>query len=615
MSEARDRRPSSLSAAADPLTRAWEQGAISVLDLQFARRLARLFGETSPGMLWSLALVSRQESQGHLCADLPRLAEEGLLVEGSGAVRMEPALLVHERLEDWLAELRGSALVDFEADRATEPPGDAPRPLRLDAQGRLFLRRTHQAECALAEAVRGRAGATPDDAAVEDESLAQRVERLAPGEGPGVEAARAALRVGIGRRLAIVTGGPGTGKTTSVARIVGVLVERALESGRPAPRVRLMAPTGKAAAALANAFARGRIQLDVAESVRDALPVTAETIHRALYRQTRLDALGRPGALAIDADLVVVDEVSMVDLTMMTRLFEACVAVPRVILLGDPDQLASVEAGAVLAELCEVPPDSALARARVHLTHSHRFSGSGGIGQLAEAIRDGDAERALALLADPGSSEIERVDAAHPERVVALLAERTRALQRSIADVEGAAARLDRTLDHRVLCAHRRGVLGAETLAPRLEEVAARARNTRSRAGWWNGRLVMIKHNAPEQDLWNGDVGLVDDSEGELRAYFPAGRGAVRGLAAGRLPEHESAMAMTVHKSQGSEFETVDLVLGEHASPIMTRELLYTGVTRARSQLRIHASEAAIRAMIGRRVQRDSALGERLRAD
>ncbi len=320
--------------------------------------------------------------------------------------------------------------------------------------------------------------------------------------------------------------------------------------------------------------------------------------------------------LELDADLVVVDEASMVDLSLMMRLFEACESVPRVVLLGDPDQLASVEAGAVLAELCEAPPPgSPLARARVHLTHSHRFSGAGGIGQLAEAIREGDADRALSLLADAAHGEIERVDALDPERVVARLAERTRSLQERIAETHGAAARLDRTLDHRVLCAHRQGALGAESLAPRLEEVAARARHTRTRAGWWSGRLVLVTRNAPEQDLWNGDVGLVDDSEGELRAYFADGRGGVRGLAAGRLPAHESAMAMTVHKSQGSEFESVDLVLGEHASPIMTRELLYTGVTRARSTLRIHASEAAIRAMIARRIHRDSALGERLRAE
>jgi exodeoxyribonuclease V alpha subunit len=188
-------------------------------------------------------------------------------------------------------------------------------------------------------------------------------------------------------------------------------------------------------------------------------------------------------------------------------------------------------------------------------------------------------------------------------------------LQRAIRDEEEPAEKLARMADYRVLCAHRRGPLGVEALCAVLDEALAFERRTTSRSGWWLGRMLLVTHNAPDQDLWNGDVGLVEQTGAGLRALFPDGAGGVRVLSPGRLPSHESAIAMSVHKSQGSEFDVVDLVLGDMVSRLMTRELLYTGVTRARERLRIHASPAVIRAALDRRVQRDSGLFDRLRAE
>jgi exodeoxyribonuclease V alpha subunit len=441
-----------------------------------------------------------------------------------------------------------------------------------------------------------------------------------------------------------------------IVRLIALLIEQAFAAGRAAPRIRLLAPTGKAAAALSASFARQRTELDVAPEVAAALPKTAETIHRALLRQTRRDALGRVREFELDDDVVVVDEASMVDLELMARLFVASESVGRVVLLGDPGQLASVDAGAVLAELCrggarevrdaanggsdlrarsgaagvgaagkgaevqagaDVGARFGLADSIVTLERSHRFGPQGGIGRLAEAIARGDGETALALLEDPACPEIARVSIESVESVRAHLIEANRKMQREIAAARTPAEKLERMAEVRVLCAHRKGPFGVEALCAVLDDAAAAERQTTARSGWWPGRMILVTRNAPDQGLWNGDVGLIDETSAGMRALFPdpGESGVVRALSAGRLPAHESAIAMSVHKSQGSEFDAVELVLGNVVSRLMTRELLYTGVTRARSRLRIHASESALREAIARRVRRDSGLADLLWAD
>ena len=251
----------------------------------------------------------------------------------------------------------------------------------------------------------------------------------------------------------------------------------------------------------------------------------------------------------------------------------------------------------------------------VRLTKSHRFDAEGGIGRLAAAIREGDAETVLALLDDPSLPEVTRFDAACPDEVVARVVAQAEAMHRAVAEVDDPVEKLARLGRHRVLCAHRRGPLGAATLGARLDEAAAAVYATTTRAGWWRGRVLLVTCNAPDRDLWNGDIGLIEQTDGGLRALFPDGHGGVRSLSAGRLPAHESAVAMSVHKSQGSEFGEVDLVLGDRSSPIMTRELFYTGVTRAREAIRVFASVEAIRAMMSRRIVRESGLPDRLWSD
>ncbi len=624
--------------AGDVLAEARAVGLVSALDEQFARRLCALYGETGEGVLWAAALASRQEAAGHVCADLGRLAREGLVVESVGETRSHSVLLTHAGLEAWQAALRASALVGA-PDDADESAASEARPLVLDGQGRLYLLRSYRAERRLASRIRDRAACAPYP--VDWSQVEAALERLLPHAPDGIDdsksdaaldPARQALRVALSRPLGIVTGGPGTGKTTLVVRLIALLVEQSLAAGQVPPRVLLLAPTGKAAAAMAQASSRAREQLDLSAAVRAALPRTAQTIHRALHPGTRLDAFGRPKRHALEADVVVVDEASMVDLVLMDRLFEACEEVDRIVLVGDPGQLVSVDSGAVLAELCEgavgsrvvgestcvAPPASAvegLSASVVTLRERHRFSETGAIGRLADAIRDGDAARALSLLADRDLPEIERSEIASPRELSLLLAERCRVLQARLIEASAPEEKLIRMADYRVLCAHRRGPVGVEALAARLDAVAAAERRESSAAGWWPGRMLLVTRNAPDQRLWNGDVGLIEKTDAGLRALFADEAGGVRILSAGRLPTHESAIAMSVHKSQGSEFDAVDLVLGTRDSAHFTRELLYTGVTRARETLRVHASEALLRAAIERRVRRDSGLGERVWAD
>ena len=234
---------------------------------------------------------------------------------------------------------------------------------------------------------------------------------------------------------------------------------------------------------------------------------------------------------------------------------------------------------------------------------------------MAEAIRRGDADAVIALLDDPRLPEVERCEVDSIDGVRSRLIEASRNVHREIEGAGATSDKLERMGLYRVLCAHRGGPLGVEALCAVLDETAAAERHTTRRSGWWLGRMLLVTQNAPDQDLWNGDVGLIEETPSGLRAFFPDGAGDVRALSPGRLPAHESAIAMSVHKSQGSEFDVVDLVLGDATSRLLTRELLYTGVTRARTRLRVHASENVLRDTVVRRVSRDSGLGELLWVD
>lgn len=575
--------------------------AFPALDRHLALELGALLGEARPELLVLTAVVSRATRDGHACVSLDDLR----FVRG--------------------AELLPAAWCD-DADQLPASPliggPEADTPLVRDRR-RLYLRRHYAHEAALAQALRARATTvTP----VDEAQLGALVAGLFP-PSP-LDWQRVGVALSAGRKLAVLTGGPGTGKTTTVIRLVVAHVQLALAAGQPMPQVRLLAPTGKAAARLTDAM-RGR-RSSLPEAWRVGVPDEASTLHRALGAGPRGWRHGPHQPLP--ADLVVVDEASMVDLAMMRRLVDALLPDAALVLLGDRDQLASVESGSVLADVCGtsrgapyrpetaarlralsgdvVPagPAPALREAIVELEVSHRFDATSPIGRLAVAIRDGDVEGAVrAAAARPAPAE-GRLSPSLRDAVI----EGYRPLFEAQRPAEALAA-LDR---FRLLCAHRRGPFGVLRVAELVEAALREAGLVRGERDTYPGRPVLVTENDYGVDLFNGDTGVFfPDADGRPKVWFAGDGDALRSFAPSRLPAHESAYAMSVHKSQGSEFDDVALLLPDASSRLLTRELLYTAVTRAKHTVRVWGAEDALRRAVATRAVRASGLGDRLWRD
>jgi exodeoxyribonuclease V alpha subunit len=449
-----------------------------------------------------------------------------------------------------------------------------------------------------------------------DDAAAGAADRARAATGPDLQ--RAAARTAASRRLCVISGGPGTGKTSTVVKILALLAEPRVRVAGPPLRALLLAPTGKAAMRLTEAIRRAKDAIPCSDAVRAAIPEEASTIHRALgsidgsstrFRHDR--------AHPLRADVVLVDEASMVDLALMARLVEAVPDDARLVLLGDKDQLASVEAGAVLGELCDAAQhracDPGLAASTVALTTSYRYGAKSGIEALAQAINRGDAARALAILDDPDLPDVARV-APGEVALSALLRAAAVAGFRHYLDERDPAARLRALERFRILCAHRHGPYGvvnanAELEAALIDEGWLR----RDVALAYLGRPVIVTRNDYQLQLFNGDVGTIVEQDGKRLAFFVAPDGTPRLLSPARLPPHETVFAMTVHKSQGSEFDDVAVLLGDRPSPLLSRELLYTAVTRARRRVTLHTTAEVVAAAIARPTERASGLCDALR--
>ena len=513
-------------------------------------------------------------------------------------------------------------LLDSRVVGRAQAPGAYP--LVLDdaadpAHPRLLLQRDFDHECGLAQ--RLLQAAQPMPAAVDETATA-----TATDDDAQAQAAQRVLR----QRLLLIAGGPGTGKTTTVARLLAALLH-----ADPGCRIALAAPTGKAAARMAEALLQRAAELP--QALRDALPTQASTVHRLL------GATGTPGAFTHHAgrplplDCLVVDEASMLDLALARRLLDALPPAARLVLLGDPDQLAAVEGGAVFADLCSPgmadAPTAPLPDALLRLTRSHRFAAEAPIGRLAGAVRLGQADAVLAML-EPAAQGTAFAPAGagvplawHAPAEAAALALRT--FEPWFAGLRAQPpppAALAAFAQARVLCAVREGPHGVHALNAVLEQTARAQAGAAPGSAWYAGRPVLIQRNEPALGLFNGDIGIAlpagDGPGTELQVWFaePQAPGGCRAVAPARLPVHDTAFAMTVHKSQGSEFDRVLLVLPQRSAGTetgdayraLTRELLYTAVTRARQQVTLAASEAALRAAIGTPTQRDSGLRGRL---
>jgi exodeoxyribonuclease V alpha subunit len=605
------------------------QGILSTLDHHFAHTVARLAGEQRPEVLLAAALVSHQASGGHACLDLRRWAQHAVLLDADGDPVPAPPW---PDPDAWLDMLRASPLVS---------DGSAVAPLVLDTAGRLYLRRYWEHERRLAAAIRARVQQIDVD--VDSATLRQGLARMFPAPEPeGVDWQRVAAAMAVQRRFCVISGGPGTGKTFTVVKIVALLVEQALSAGRRPPRVTLLAPTGKAAARLGESIQRAKRGLACAATVKQAIPESAATIHRCLGSVRGSVTRFQHGAdHPLLADVVIVDEASMVDVALMSRLLQAVPPQARVILLGDRDQLASVEAGAVLGDVCNTlrphshshalaewlqhvageriplgpgaPAATGIWDCLVYLTRSYRYRADSGIGALARAINAGDSAAALAML--DGDAAVSRLEppgegALHPALRAAIVAG-----FRPFCQAPDARARLDALEHFRVLCAHRKGPQGLEMLNREVEGALATAGLLQPERRPYSGRPIIVTRNDYQIGLFNGDVGVIldtHDTERRWVAYFIGTEGTQRALSPSRLPPHETVFAMSIHKSQGSELDAVAVVLPDRLSPVLSRELLYTAVTRARHTVTIHAARAVLEETIRRRIERTSGLRDAL---
>jgi exodeoxyribonuclease V alpha subunit len=611
-----------------------EAGVLASADVHVATTLAALAGIDDERVLLAAALAVRGPRLGHVRVDLAEIRERAA-VDADETV--DVAALPWPEPDAWLAALRASPIV---AD-GEEGEDGGPRPLRLSGTA-LYLDRYWREEREVAADLRALAVPAGD---VDEAALADGIARLFGDEPHGRQALAAASAVL--RRLAVVAGGPGTGKTTTVARIVTLVCEQHAHAGRPAPLIALAAPTGKAAARLQEAVREAVPALDTTDPVKAHLQaLEAQTLHRLLgWRPRSHSRFRHDRSNRLPYDVVLVDETSMVSLSLMARLVEAIREGARLVLVGDPGQLTSIEAGVVLGDVvgpakdglllsgeararlsvavghdvdaAPPPPGASVADGIVLLDRGRRFGEA--IADVAAAVRLGDADEVVAALrAHPHEVTWLDADVAEPggaQAVERIRAEAVAAVARVVAAArDGDAATALQALDgFRLLCAHRRGPHGVSGWTERIERWLAEGVDRFETDGrWYVGRPLLVTENDYALRLYNGDTGVVvAGGDGEVVAAFDRG-GEVLRLRPGRLEAVESVYAMTIHKSQGSQFATAAVLLPPPASPILTRELLYTAVTRARTRLVVAGTEDAVRAAVGRPAARASGLQARL---
>ena len=537
------------------------------IDVQLAgvlTRRANATGDRAIALALGAAFTSRAVREGHSAITIAQLSEQTREMRTQLG---DAVLAVPPDDEDswWVRMLRSS----------TDAVGGATglTPLVLD-DGMLQFRRYYDAESRIAEHVR-------------------RAVQVGGGGNPPA--------------FSIITGGPGTGKTTMVARMLTEMIAR-----EPQLRVALAAPTGKAAARVSETM-RQRLDSRAADdAMRARIPGTAQTLHRLLGYRPWNDRFERNQDNPLGEDLVIVDEASMVDVLMMDALLRALKPGARLILVGDHNQLASVDAGDVLGALCRAAhaagPGAPLYECVTWLTKSWRFGEHPAIGALANAILAGDPEAVLEVCADGSHSDVQLNPP--PPDTDTLLAPLLSHLEECLG-ADSPAALLGALERFRVLAPEREGRLGVEGINIAIERWLAR-RGHPVRERWYHGRPVLVTANDYSTGIFNGDLGVVWRESDSVMVHFPAEGGGTRAVAPAKLPLVATAWAMTVHKSQGSEFDEVLVVLPEHESRVLGRELLYTAVTRARHAVTIFASEAAISQAVARPAERTSGLAARL---
>ncbi len=596
------------------------EGSFSAISENFAGFISRLAGSSAPSLCLVVKLLCEAVKNGHVCLDLNAVAQGDF----QASVGLPRDLLPDGSLTAWQEQLLATKVVGA--------PG-AFRPLILDAANRLYLYRYWAYEQTLARGILERSvGFKVAGLAVLTRQLSHYFES---DDREAADWQKAAAVLAATRSFCVISGGPGTGKTTTVVKILALLLEMAAD--RPLS-IALAAPTGKAAARLKTAITKAKGELPCTPEILAKIPEDVRTLHRLLGTVRHSPSFRHHAGNPLTYDVVVVDEASMVDLPMMAKLVLALPRDARLILLGDKNQLASVEAGAVLGDICQTGAETGYSQqmqatlgpllglnagiytagretgpadSLVNLRKNYRFGATSGIGRLSEAVNAGRDQEALAILDDPATGDVIWLECPAEQRLREAL--KPMVLEGFTPYLEAASAaeafaRFNRFL---VLCVLRNGPFGVSSITLLAEQILAEQGLINPVSRWYKGRPIMITANDYNLGLFNGDTGLLwpDDSPArQLRAYFPDPNGQLRSLAPSRLPAHDTVFSSTVHKSQGSEFERVLLLLPSHDTRALTRELIYTGITRAKTAVEIWGRREVFSLALQRRVQRTSGL-------
>jgi len=589
-----------------------ESNDIRAVDIHLAHFATSLPGDNQAAICVATALASSAVGSGDVCATLSDCT-------AWASAQHDLALPVNET--QWREQLLSSTAV-------RTPLQSGAALLVLDEANRLYLARYYGHERSVAKQLHAAFSGQPPSA--EPEDLKQGLDLLFPSQAGEVDWQRVAVAVALRQRFCVISGGPGTGKTRTVARLLCLLQHF---SASPL-RMALAAPTGKAAARLAQSIQRELPELkSFLPEATERVPTEASTLHRLLgYRGQGRYYHNRNNPLAID--LLLVDEASMLDLSMMARLLDAVPETARLIFLGDRDQLASVEAGNVLADICADGFDKAsaellqylgevapLAVPHLHLSNnaasdgvtllrrSYRFDSDSPVGALAASVNNGQWPATKELLfAEHDSLRYQSADSNAMRWITRQLVQHFRAVL-ACETVQAALQHLPR---FQLLCALRNGPAGVVDLNALMQQQLQRA-GIASAAEHFKGRPIMVTQNDHGQKLYNGDIALLwPDEHGELQAWFEDGAGGYRSVLPTRLPEHESCYAMTIHKTQGSEFTEVCILLPQTPVAILSRQLLYTGITRAREKVSICGPLAVVEHMVNTSLQRRSGLRDAL---
>jgi len=614
------------------LRRLYQKGILTEIDVHFAHFISELVKAEDPAVGLGAALVSHITGEGHICLDLATHAQR-VLLEGKGGQNA----VICPPLSEWKNGLIGSGAVGRPGENC---------PLILDDANRLYLYRYWAYEQNLAEAVKDRTSqALPADS-LDLNLLKDGLERFFPKQDDiSIDWQKIAALTAVLKPFCVISGGPGTGKTFTAAKILALLIEQS--KGRKL-KIFLATPTGKAAARLGESLQIVGQTLDCSAAVRDAIPVEARTIHRLLQPLPGTPRFRFNRDNPLPADVVMVDEASMVDLALMAKLIQAIPVSARLVLMGDKDQLASVEAGAVLGDLCGrghgrgfsasfhteiealtgenlrdlTPHDDQpgmLKDCIVHLNKSYRFAQDSCIAKLSQALNRGDGRQAFEVLAKSSDPTVRLRPAASDGE---LQHDLKKAVLQGYRDYLTAATpyeAVEKFNQFTLLCTVNKGPFGVAALNHLAEQILYREDLIHPDQPfddqWYAGRPVMITRNDYHMELFNGDIGLTmagaDSDVDRLYVYFPEAKG-IRQIPVYRISGHQTVYALTVHKSQGSEFEDVHLILPDMDVPVLTRELIYTAVTRAKQTMTIWGTKKILQAAIDRKIQRSSGLRDAL---